>query len=102
MRIEVDTSGLDRLQRRLEALTEPHSVPLTEILTTSFLRRYTDFSSADEMFERSGFKVESPDDFENIPDAEWDQFITQHTRFSNWSDMLQAAGTEYVKHQLGL
>jgi hypothetical protein len=54
------------------------------------------------MFEASGFKVESPEDLEKIPDAEWDQFIQQNTPFPTWSEMLSAAGTEWMQRKLGL
>jgi len=44
------------------------------------------------MFERSGFKVESQEDFAAIPDEAWDDFICTNTSYFNWREMLQAAG----------
>jgi hypothetical protein len=70
-------TGLDEFQRKLndmapqaESLSGNHSVPVPDLLTPDFLRRCSRFQSAEEMFEASGFKVESAEDFAAIPDAE--------------------------------
>jgi hypothetical protein len=54
------------------------------------------------MFERSGFKVESQEDFAAIPDEPWDDFIRSNTSFFNWREMLQAAGAAWAKSKLDL
>lgn len=93
---------LDQLARNAEALNGTHSVKFDELFPPNFMRRFTSFVSADEMFEKSGFKIESKADFEAIPDAEWDQFIRTHTRFASWKKMQETAGAEWTKKQLGL
>lgn len=82
--------GLDELQRKLydlakkaEALDGKHSVPVSELLTDSFVTRHTSFSSADAMFEASGFKIETQEDFAAIPDDEWDAFIRSISSFDD-------------------
>jgi len=55
-----------------------------------------------EMFERSGFKVESQEDFAAIPDEAWDDFICTNTSYFNWREMLQAAGAAWAKMKLEL
>ena len=104
-----EIKGLDELSKHLEDLAEraesvngTQEVPLSEFLTPGFLARHTRFLSEGEMFEASGFKVESAEDFEKIPDAEWDSFIAQNTPFPTWSDMLSAAGTEWLQRKLSL
>tara|TARA_R100000353_G_scaffold166904_1_gene128671 strand:+ start:1077 stop:1241 length:165 start_codon:yes stop_codon:yes gene_type:complete len=54
------------------------------------------------LFEASGFKVESKEDFESIPDDEWEAFITQNTSFDSWLEMQKAAMAAYTKKKLGL
>ena len=78
-------TGLDEFQRKLndmarqaESLSGNHSVPVPDLLTPDFLRRCSRFQSAEEMFEVSGFNVESAEDFAAIPDAEWDEFPDQY------------------------
>ena len=85
-----EMSGFDELERRLQQLAEnaeamdgEHSVPLTELCPPAFMARNTDFATIEEMFEASGFTVETPEDFAAIPDAEWDAFIASRTRFSD-------------------
>lgn len=100
--------GLDEFSRKLndlakkaEALDGQHSVPVNELLTPSFISKHTRFSSAEEMFEASGFKVESQEDFAAIPDAEWDEYIRSVSSFANWQEMLGAATKEWAAKKLG-
>ncbi len=101
--------GMDRLQRKLkdlgrkaQELDGEHHVPLAELLSPDFMARNTDFGNAQEMFDEGGFKIESQDDFEKIPDVEWDAFVAARTQFSNWEEMLTAATGEWTSKQLGL
>ena len=92
---------LDDLARRAKTLDGQHSIPLNELLTPYFISRHTHFNNADELFEASGFKVESQDDFAAIPDAEWDEFIRSISSFPNWQEMLEAAVKEWTTKKLG-
>lgn len=100
--------GLDELQQKLddlaknaEALDGEHSVPVSELLTDSFIARHTSFASSDAMFEASGFKIETQEDFAAIPDVEWDAFIRSISSFDDWQGMLSAAGQEWAVRKLG-
>jgi hypothetical protein len=66
------------------------------------MRRYTDFPTIEAMTDASGFKIESQEDFEAIPDAEWDVFVRSRTRFSTWKEMQAKAGEEYVVRRLNI
>lgn len=101
--------GLDELQKKLEdlaknaeALDGRHNVPVSELLTDGFVSQYTSFSSVDEMFTASGFKIETQEDFAAVPDTEWDNYIRSISRFDGWQSMLGAAGQEWAKRKLGL
>ena len=103
----VRITGLDELTRKLqnlsdqaEALHGGHTLPISELLSPSFLATCTLFNSADEMFEKSGFKIESQADFEAIPDDQWDDFIRGNTSFPSWKEMLQAAGAAWARNKL--
>ena len=102
-------TGLEQLERKLRDLSDraqsvsgTNSVPVSELLSPSFLAGCTLFNSADELFEKSGFKVESQADFEAIPDDQWDDFIRDNTSFASWKEMLQAAGVAWMKGKLQL
>lgn len=95
--------GLDKLQRQLkelqrkaEAVGGQHSVSFDELFTASFLTRYTNFTSVEDMIQQSGYKVETSEDFQRIPDSEWDDFIANNTQFSNWQEMLSLATQEWL------
>lgn len=106
---EFKIEGLDELQRNIGGLESRASsihgkqeVPLDELLTAGFLAKYSRFLSADEMFKASGFKVESSEDFANIPDDEWGRFVQENTTFATWPDMLSAAGVVWAQKKLKL
>lgn len=101
--------GLAELQKKLatlaksaKALDGQHSVPVSELLTDGFISQHTSFSSADEMFTASGFKIETQEDFTAIPAAEWDNYIRSISSFAGWQSMLSVAGQEWTKRNLGL
>lgn len=101
--------GLDELQNNLKSLADKaqdldgqHNVPVSELLTSSFLSRHTRFSSTKDLFEASGFKLESSEDLAAIPDDQWDDFIRSISNFENWQAMLGAAVKEWTAKQLGL
>ena len=66
----------------------------------AFLRSCSSFASFVEMVSRSPFTVNSAEDFKAIPDAEWDGYVRQTTRFSYWKVMLQAAVVAWAKARL--
>ncbi|MFW6116389.1 MAG: hypothetical protein ACOC6F_01560 [bacterium] len=108
IRIEAHTEDIDKvqhqlrgLQRRAEALGKRDSVSFDELFAPAFLKKYTNFASLEELFEASGFAVESQEDFEEIPDAEWERFIKSNTRFSSWEEMIRTALKEFVARELG-
>lgn len=68
---------LEDLVRRARELEGQRSVSVTALLTPEFLSSCSRFASADEMFAASGFRIESAEDFNAIPDAEWDGFHQQ-------------------------
>lgn len=104
--MKIEIKGFDSLQKEIRSIEQrvrslSGKVSFEQLFTTNFIRRHTDFGSMAELIDASGFSVESQEDFENIPDAEWDVFISERTRFENWEDMLQAAVDEYIEKKLG-
>jgi hypothetical protein len=98
--IEEMQKKLEALQRRAQNLSGP--VAFEDLFPPEFMRRYTDVKSIDELVAASGYKVESTEDFEAIPQAEWDALIQAKTRFPNWEAMQKKAGEEYIERRLNL
>ena len=94
-------SKLNDLQRRAQNINGTHSIPVSELMTPDFMRRYTNFANFDAMVEASGFKAGTKVEFEAIPEDQWDAFIASATRFSNWQSMLSEAGKEWATKKLG-
>ena len=53
------------------------------------------------MIKSSGYQANHQEDFKNIPDTEWDNYVSKRTRFRNWKEMMSLAAKEYDKKKLG-
>lgn len=105
----LEMRGFDEIQRNLRRLADnaaamdgEHSIPLTELCPPAFMAEHTDFATIEEMFGASEFAVGTPEDFAAIPDAEWDAFIANRTRFSDWRTMQEKAVADWFSRGIGL
>jgi len=105
--MDLETWSVGEIMDDLDALTEEgrgmlenRHVPIEELFPQKFMTDYTEFNSILELFSHSGFDIESPDDFDQVPDDQWDAFIASYTEFSDWAEMLQTAMEEWVEWQL--
>ena len=97
IKITFNDAKLKELQRKIKDLDGQKRIPLSELLPDDFIRKHTDFQTLQAMLDASGIENK-----EEIGNEEFSKFVATHTRFSNWEEMLKAAGPEYVKRQLGL
>ena len=67
--------SLERLQSNARSLHGTHHVPISDVLTNAFIQEHTRHQSVDEWFAASPFTIESQEDFQAIPDAEWDTYV---------------------------
>jgi len=88
---------LDDMKKKAEKLNGEHSVPLDELLDSSFMRQHTSYTSFDELLQDGGYSVESQEDFESIPDDEFDRHVQKHTSFNDWQEMREAAAGDWLK-----
>jgi len=100
MSVKSDFSGLDKLKKNLGELGDTNKVALVDLLSKEFLSSCSSFSSFEEFLNATGFKIESSEDFEAIPQQDMDQFVSKNTSYSTWAELLQAAAVEYAKRQL--
>lgn len=92
---------LNDLQHRVKDLDGDRFLPISELLTEAFLSKHTRFSRVEDIFDNSGFKVESQEDLAAIPDDKWDEYIRSVSDFADWKSMLSAATQEWAAKKLG-
>lgn len=100
MPIKSNMDGLKKLEKNARELDGKHQVKLVDLMSPNFITSCSNFKDLDHLFSGSGFIVESKEDFEAIPDTEWEEFIVSNTSFDSWEDMQKSAGAEYIKKQL--
>lgn len=94
--------SLQEFAARSRALANQKQEKLENILTEGFVSKHTNCSNLNELFEASGFKCDTLEDIEAIPEDAWDVYIAKVSSFEKWAEMLQAAYEEYIKSKLGI
>lgn len=93
---------LKNIEKNAKELEKTTSVSFDVLFNSKFMQKYTSFSTFDELLKAGNYVVNSKEDFEAIPDNEFDKHISTCTKFDNWKDMLNTATNEYVTKKLGL
>lgn len=103
----IKIKGIKDLQRRLSSMEKnierikgEKEVPLSHILTPSFMQRYTAFKNFEEMLDESPFSIKNEEDFKKVSDEEWDVYVRDKTKFSSWKEMIEKAGAGYVSKKI--
>lgn len=106
--MNLEVSGFDELEDRLKEITKAakeldgtHQVPIDELFDNRFMRKYTKFSSFSDFLEAGGWNVNSQEDFDAIPDYEFNAYIKKVTNFDDLNDMQAKAVEAYATKKLG-
>ncbi|MBS79025.1 hypothetical protein [Variovorax sp.] len=92
--------NLARLRRGVEQLESTTSIPFSELLSAEFLAENTRFTSLEQLFASGGFKVETREDLESIPDEQLDAHVRANSSFEDWRSMMSAALARWAKRKL--
>ncbi len=90
-------SDLEELDNALESI--PSQIPLSDLFNKEFMKEHTSFESFDKLLTAGGYGT-TTEEFEAIPDDEFDDYIRKHTDFDNWKEMQESAITEYMDSHL--
>ena len=90
MKIKFDFKELDK---KLESLSG--NVPLDELLNSNFMRKYTQFQTAQEFADTSSFAFSN---IESIDSNDLDKFVSAHTKFTSWQEMLNHTFVDSLQH----
>lgn len=97
MKIKI-TSNFDKVAKAIEKKAKQASGPVSfaELFNSSFMAKYTDFKTFEELLSFGGYVVNSKEDFEAIPDVEFDKLISKKTKFTSWKEMYTRAAKEHI------
>jgi len=77
-------------------------VTFTALFNKKFMSKYTIFNSFEELLTNGNYEVNSKKDFADIPEKEFDKYLTHCTKFTSWKEMYSKAGHEYFDSFLNL
>lgn len=80
-------------------MNEQNEIPFEQLFTEEFMQLYTEFVSFDTLLEASHWEVEDEEDFEAIPEDEFDTYVDKHTDFPSWEVMYQTAAQRFLERQ---
>ena len=72
------------------------NVPLSDLFSESFMKKYTEVATFDDFLSLGGFEIESSDDLDAIPVSELDALAAEHTKFNTWAEMHSKAAQVYL------
>ena len=105
MSVKFEFSGFDDLQKELEELQnkakslEDMEISFDKLFTNSFMQQHANVSSFDDFLSNGKFHAETTEEFEAIPEDEFDLYVSSSTDFDNWNDMLSAATDIYLEKE---
>ncbi|OWT32820.1 hypothetical protein BGI41_05615 [Methanobrevibacter sp. 87.7] len=68
---------------------------ISGVFSDEFMKKYTKFSSFNEMKKKSPFNDKATADLFNNP--EWDTFVKRTTKFKDWQEMLITSANQILK-----
>lgn len=92
--------ALKEVQKKVDEVAGGKFVNFKELLTDEFMKNHTSNTSMEQFFELSPFEVKTQEDFESIDENELDAYTKETTSYDSFHDMLQHAGTLYMKREL--
>ncbi len=100
MPVKSNMDGFKKLAKNLKGMDGSNQVQWTDLMTSGFISGCSPYNDLEHFFAASGFEIKSTEDFEAIPDNEWEDFILNNTSFDSWEDMQKTAMKDYVQKQL--
>ena len=106
MKIAIDgledlRKNLEKLQKKAESLDGTNEIPIGELCTVDFMKRYTEFQSIEGMMSAGGIEFKSEKEFQLETDKAWNTFVSKNSDFSNWEAMLEESASQWVSKKLG-
>jgi hypothetical protein len=98
------TRIVDRFQKNVNDLKASPNVSISELLTSEFMHKCSDFSSLEELLASGQLMKEGERltkmRFDAIPQNDLDRLVTEKTRFTSWDSMIREAFKEYVNRRV--
>ena len=100
MSFEKLSKKLSKLTDNAKELEKTSSIPLENLLTSTFLKKYTSLDSLELFIKDSPFTDINFSNFENISELELDNYVRTISSFSTWSEFINTACSEYIRNKL--
>lgn len=100
--------GFDKLEKKLKQMENAakemdgvNEYSFEELFPPAFMRKYTSMQTIEEFLDNCGFPANTNEEFEAIPEDDFDIYVRDKTSFSSWENMQEKSAEELIKRRLG-
>ena len=93
-------SNIDHIMTNAQSIDKDSMIDIQDLLSEVFLNNETKFKSVEQLFMLFDKKEVSQKSFDEIDDADWDEFVSKETQFDDWSEMLAMATSYFMREKL--
>ena len=86
----------------IDVSSPQHTVPLQDLLTSSFISRHTRLTSVDELLRAGQLNASRVDGTDARIGNTWDQFVRSISDYQDWDAMVREAGAEWIMRRIGI
>ena len=88
------------IQKRIINRFNILGISFGELFTDEFMRKHSQYSDIDKLFEAGGYKARSILDLYIIPESELNEFIKNNTDFTSWFGMVAEGTDDFCRKRL--
>jgi hypothetical protein len=74
-------------------------VTLSDLFPPGWMRAHTDAEDIGQFVRESDFDVDSAEDFYDLPEVEWNDYVAANTEFDDWGGMLADALDAFIERE---
>ena len=91
-----DYNESKEFKQKIDALSGQSDIALSDLFPDSFIQKHSEFQTLHALIDASGIE-----NTEDIGNESFSVFISTHTNFASWEEIVKVATAEYVKRKLG-
>lgn len=93
---------LNELATQLNQMINAYDYVLADIFPKPFMLKYTNSTSIENFLVNSPLKIDFSEDLKSLSDSKLNQYVSDNTPFSTWSDMYTKAVKAFLAKKLDL
>ena len=99
---EKRVDSIDALREKVDTAPRSEDIEISDFFGDRFIQKSTDFNSFNEMVHASPSEADSAANLDFVSVGTWDEFVQEHTIFTDEEEFIVEARDQWVADQLDL